>query len=239
MDCRKTFLLLVASLAGTFGCSTITSKDPPTSLCVEAANCMVGQSSNPDMPLEKKQEMHEQARKAYQLALKRSPNDPAALAGLARLYVAMENHDRAVETYGKAIVAAPNEAVLRFELGMCHAQHKEWKPAIDAFKEAQRLDPDNRKYGMTLGFTLARAGSYPESLACFKATGMTDAKAHFCLARMLHHLQQDQMCRTELELALKAEPSLPGAQEFLAELNEPAGNNPVKEASFEVDETSR
>ena len=78
------------------------------------------------------------------------------------------DHDRALATYGKAAQTHPKEASVWFELGMCHARHKEWEPALQSLRKAVGLDPENRQAVNALGFCLARAGRSEESLAIFK-----------------------------------------------------------------------
>jgi tetratricopeptide (TPR) repeat protein len=105
---------------------------------------------------------------------------------------------------------------------MCYARKKEWTPAVQDFQKAVELDPENRPFANTLGFALARAGQYDESLRCF-ARLQGEAMAHYQLARMLQHLQQTDLCRQHLELALAKDPKLDAARQMKDPLDGRAG----------------
>jgi tetratricopeptide (TPR) repeat protein len=100
---------------------------------------------------------------------------------------------------------------------MCHARKKEWEPALKCLRKAGELDPENRQFSHNLGYCLARSGRYEESLACFTKTD-GEAKAHYNLARMLHHMQQDDLSRQYLRTAVEKDPYLIPAKELLAQL---------------------
>src|SRR5262249_42139448 len=145
---------------------------------------------------------------------------PAHLA-LARLYEKLHDSDRALATYREALRVQPKDATIWLEMGMCQArQHDSWEAAVDSLKTAYELDPENRQYAKTLGFCLARAGHYDESLACLKRT-VGEAEARCDLARMLHHLHQDAASRQQLQLALQMNPQLEAAQQLQAQLDAP------------------
>jgi tetratricopeptide (TPR) repeat protein len=101
---------------------------------------------------------------------------------------------------------------------MAQARQKQWEPALAHLKEASDLDPENRSYETTYAYTLARAGKWQESYQAFCKLG-TPAEAHYNLARMLHHLQQDDASREHLALALQADPNLASARQMLASLS--------------------
>jgi len=211
MDRRTSFLCLVPLVVGAVGCATTTAIDgiPAASadrqqqvrLLAAAADCAAHRANNSTIPPAEQQEMRERARKSYEQVLAMSPKNLQALTGLARLYATTGDQGETVTAYQRAIEAAPKDAELRYELGMYHARNKEWDAAIAVLQAARDLEPKNHKFDKTLGFTLARCGRWDESLACFQAAGMTDAEAHLKLARMLHHLQHDELARQHLELA--------------------------------------
>ncbi len=70
------------------------------------------------------------------------------------------------------------------------------------------------------GRLLAQVGRYPESLDCFvRSSG--DALGHYRLARTLQHLQQPELSRQYLELALQKNPNLAMAQAMRTEMDGP------------------
>lgn len=159
----------------------------------------------------------EEARKAYLQALKQDPTYVPAHLGIARLFELQNNHARALEHYRKALKLAPNDSRNWLEVGMCHARHKEWNQAIEHLRKASQLDPDNQSCGKYLGLCLARAGKPDEALLCLlNVEG--EAQAHYTVARMMHHLKQDEASKQYARQALVADPKLEGAQQLLNEL---------------------
>jgi tetratricopeptide (TPR) repeat protein len=183
-------------------------------------------ASEPGRTAADQAELLNKARLAYQKALEIDPKDAAALLALARLYSSLGDYERAVATYNRAIQSHPKETALRYELGMCHARFKKWEPAIQSLQSALQGDPDNRRYRYNYGLCLARARRYGESLLVLeKLEG--PANAHYDLARMMYHLDQDEACKEQLRMALAKNPNLVGAQQLLAEL-ENATPSPAK-----------
>src|SRR5262249_55009869 len=132
------------------------------------------------------------------------------------------------------------DAKLWFELGMCHARRKAWEPAIDNLRKGSDLDPENHYYVNVVGFCLSRAGRFEESYQYF-ARVQGEARAHYNVARMLHHVQREAECRQHLDLALKARPDFEPARQFLAELQAPTADPAVQPAAHEetIDEAAR
>jgi tetratricopeptide (TPR) repeat protein len=162
--------------------------------------------------------MLEQARKAYLQAIATDPNYLPAHTALANLYLTQGDQERCFAAYQKVLKAHPKEASLWYGLGMCYSRLKRWDEAVANLRKAHELDPDNRPYANTLGYCLARAGRYEESLGCFREL-VGEAQAQYNLARMLHHLKRDDLSRQHLQLALRAEPQLAPARQLLAQLN--------------------
>jgi tetratricopeptide (TPR) repeat protein len=167
-------------------------------------------------PAEQEQ-LREKARSAYQEALKVHPNDRQALMALARLYDTCGDQEHAVATYNRAIQVYPKDALLRHELGMCYARCRDWDLALQNLEKAVQADPENRRYGVALGLCLARAGHFDQSFTVLaKLQGA--ANAHYNLARMLHHLKQDEASKEQLRQALAENPNHLAAQQFLTAL---------------------
>jgi tetratricopeptide (TPR) repeat protein len=237
MDCRRT--LALALVVGTAGCTVsktlpttasgeqvavevrkerdLPKRKPQASTCVAFGAISEQTAADPKRPPVERDQMRERARKAYQQALDIDPKNRSALTGLARLYDEQGDHERAVDTFRKAAKAHPKEASAWFDLGMCHARHKEWEPALENLRKAVEGEPGNRQYSNAYGFCLARAGRYEESLAAFRKVG-GDAEAHYNLARMLHHVKEEELSKQHVQLALHLSPGMTPAQELLAEL---------------------
>ncbi|HXG09327.1 MAG TPA: tetratricopeptide repeat protein [Gemmataceae bacterium] len=239
MDCRRSVVLGLALLGGVLGCSLrkthselapsdaladmrpereLPKRTPRAKTCVEYGRLCESEARSPQRSPAEQEELRDRARKMYQQALQIDPkNLPAALA-LARLYTSLGDHERAVATYQKALKHHGKDPAVWSELGMCYARRKEWEPALKCLRKAVDLDPENRQAAHNLGYCLARAGRYEESLTCFTKTD-GEAKAHYNLARMLHHMRQDDLSREHLWKAIAKDPQLLPAQQLLAELD--------------------
>lgn len=177
-------------------------------------------ANHPDRSPTEREQLRDQARRAYLRALEVDPKYLPAHVALAKLHEAQEEHAKALEIYRKAAKLHPKDVQLCIEIGMYQARHKQWDEAIVQFRKANQLDPDNRQCTRLLGHCLARAGHCEESLVCLKKV-MSEAEAHYTIARMLHHVQKDDLSRKYLNQAIQANPALQPAHELLAELNRP------------------
>jgi Tfp pilus assembly protein PilF len=167
-----------------------------------------------------REQLLDTARKYFQQALKIDPKCGDAYLGLARTYQDLGDTTRCVATYDTALKIFPKDPTFYFELGMFQAKQKDWASALANLKTAVSLDPENRNYLNTYGYTLARAGRFEESFACFKPT-VGEAQARYNIARMLHHVQQDDASKIQLRLALQIDPGLADARKLLNELDNP------------------
>jgi tetratricopeptide (TPR) repeat protein len=234
MDCRKSLLAALTVLAGSLGClggkpllapgegpetagPTLPKKAPQASTCIAFGDFKSKEAADPHVPEELRGPMREQARAAYEQALLINPNSVPAYVGLARLLSMQGDMEHALGLYEKALKVNPNEALVWYEMGMCHTRLKEWEPARAHLDKALSLDPQNRQYATTLGFCLARMGQYEESLALFiRLVGQ--AEADYKVARMAHHLKQDDVCIELLHRALQEKPDFAPARRMLNQL---------------------
>jgi tetratricopeptide (TPR) repeat protein len=253
MDGRRTLVLSFGLLTGSLGCAhdaglpvsanptpppQVVAKEPELpprtakpGTYIELGNFSMQEANDPRRSSVEKEQYYEQARRSYQKALEVEPKNLQALAAMARYYSAIDDRPRAVATYRRAVQLYPREALLYQELGMCHARWREWEPALANLSHAVELDPENRPLMRSLAYCLARVGRYDESFAMF-ARMDGEARAHYHLARMLHHLQEDELSKEHLRLALRLQPDLAGANQLLAELESPSGQTGTSAASY-------
>jgi tetratricopeptide (TPR) repeat protein len=252
MDCRTTFVLALG-LVGAAGCVPQTSiptvpapppvvekaKEPPRhppkspETCVSLGDFFAAQAAGAPQGSAQQERLYDQARMEYQQALDIDAGCMTAYLALGRLYANTGDHARAVAAYQKGLEKHPKQAPLWFDLGMCHARSKEWDAAIKALRRATELEPENRQYQNVFGHCLARAGRYDEALAAFR-NSVGEARAHYNLARMLHHMNQDAEARQHLQAAVRAEPTLEEAHRLLAQLEGRAPADPaLMQAGFE------
>jgi tetratricopeptide (TPR) repeat protein len=248
MDCRKYLVAALTLLGGVAGCSSRQPTPPPSAKVQtaaakpsieenlpkktpKAATCVAyGVFSEREAaatqlnPVEREKKL-DMARRAYEQAVSIDPSSLPAIQGLARVHLQLGDQERAISVYRQALKKLPKEASLWYDLGMCHAKRKEWMPAAQSMQTALDLDPGNRDIAKTLGFTLARAGRIDESVACLSKV-LGPAQAHLNVARMLHHLNQNDLSRQHMHLALQADPNLaraPEGQELLTALQGQTG----------------
>jgi tetratricopeptide (TPR) repeat protein len=192
-------------------------KQPLPSTCVALGDVRARTALDPKCPTADQERLRDEARRAYQQALDIDPNHLGALTALARLYVSMEDYERAIATYRRAIQGHPSDASLQHDLGMCYARRKDWDPALACLKRTVEMDPEKRLYSHSYGFCLARAGRFEES---FTALAKSEGKprAHYDLARMLEHMNQEELGKQHLLQALAEDPKFNEARDMLAAL---------------------
>lgn len=192
-------------------------KAPKAATCIAFADFRAQEASNFERPPLQRQQLQEDARKAYQQALDTEPENLQALVGLSRLYVQMEDYQHAQMGYEKAAIAHPKQGGVWFEMGMLHARKKEWNKSLDCLAKAVEFEPENRQFLNTYGFALARCAKFEESLKVFMRTN-EPAKARFQVARMMQHVGKNDEARELLTKALAEKPDYPEARELLANM---------------------
>jgi Flp pilus assembly protein TadD len=207
--------------------STVTLKHkekdapPKPQVLVAAGQLLAGEAAAEDQSPQRQAQLREQARLQYEKAIKIDPKHIDAYIELARLQVAVQDRQQAKSTYQKAIKIAPRNPTAWYELGVCHNYDQEWQQAVHCLREASRLDPKRREYLNAMAVVLSRLGRYDDSLMIFQQTS-SEAEAHYRLSRTLQHLNQPELSRLHLQMALQKDPQLGPARDMLAELTPPA-----------------
>ena len=237
MDCRKGLLLFVGLLVPLSGC-TLRSvgeirregaepageegvKKPET--FVAFADFRAAAAFAPETPPETQPVYREEARMGYLKAIEIEPRHVPAYLALARLQQAGNEMVPALETYKRALAVTTEDATIWYEFGMCQARQKQFDEAARSLQKACELRPDDKKCQETMGYTLARAGRWAESLSMLAGV-LGEARAHFGLARMLQHMNQPEEARQYVAAALSRDPDLPGARELFVSLGGPSGS---------------
>jgi tetratricopeptide (TPR) repeat protein len=253
---RKGLLLAVSLWTGLTGCSSRQTEDsgpqqtgeppkaaskdlpkrqPKASTCVAMGQTSERAAEGPNRTPFEQQQLREQARRAYQQALRTDPGNLEALSCLGALYLQLNDNSHAVETYRKATEVAPKKASTWYELGMCQARLKDWQSAIPALQKAVELDPENRPLVHTYAFCLARAGNYDASYAAFCKVDQP-AVAHYNLGRMLMHMKEENLAREHLRQSVQLDKDNAAAADMLVKLDEGAAANvpsPIQPVKFE------
>jgi tetratricopeptide (TPR) repeat protein len=168
--------------------------------------------------------LRDEARMAYQQALKVDPGNLDAARSLGKLYTKTGDLERALDTYKKAMAKHPKDAELWYDLGLCHNRRKDFAESVRCFNEALKIDPENRAYLKTLGFTLAYRGQIDQGLTyMIRAQGA--ALAHYNIARVLVQRDQPDQAQQHLRIALRENGQLEDARELLTALENPNGTS--------------
>jgi tetratricopeptide (TPR) repeat protein len=161
--------------------------------------------------------LRDEARKAYQQAIKLDPTSLEGTRHLGRLYVKMGDTDRALETYKKAMPKHAKEGGLWYDMGLCHTRRKDFRESIRCFNKALELEPENRDYQKMLGLTLAWVGQLDQGLA-YLTRAQGSPLAHYNIARVLEQKNQTDLAKHHLRIALRENAQLEDAREMLAQL---------------------
>lgn len=261
MDCRTSWTLALSLSVGLSGCLPTAAKNavmPGTEMNMANSQPPPGAEIQKEVPgpktrpvgvaiayanmkesegdkttdVEMQVKLRDVARQAYQETIGIDPKNLQAQVGLGRIYSKLGNHDKAVETFTKTIKQYPKESMVWYELSMCHNRRKNWNEAIVCLNKALEVDPENRLYPQTLGYTLARAGRIEESLQVL-GRQYGPAQAQFTVARMMFHLKQPEQAKRHLLKAVELDPNFEKAQSFLAFLNQPE-NLPIPVAAADL-----
>jgi tetratricopeptide (TPR) repeat protein len=197
--------------------ATVANKMPQASTCASYGGFREGEALDSHTPPERRQVMLNQARVAYEQAVKTDPQYVPAYLGLARVYSNLGDTHQAQAACEKAAAVRPKDPTVWYTSGMCYARAQQWGPACENLDKAVQLDGTNRQYGTALGYCLARAGRFEDSLAIFTPL-VGKADAYYKVARMAHHLHRDDLCKDFLRNALEAKPDLAEARKFLQKI---------------------
>lgn len=171
-----------------------------------------------DPPPANRDHLLDVARQGYQKALNKEPKNKAALLGMARLYSRIGDRDHAMEYYRKYLQLNPKDHETIHEIAIVHARWKDWAGSVAWCEHALKVDPENRTYRKTMGFSLARGGKLDDGFGVLCQV-MPEAQARFSMARVMDHMNMPDASRQQLQLALQADPNFTQAREFLAGLD--------------------
>jgi Tfp pilus assembly protein PilF len=177
-----------------------------------------------DPPPPNKDAILDSVRSGYQRALKQDPKHKDALLGIARMYAKIGDKSHSAEAYEKYLKVYPKDAEVMHEIAMKRAQMKDFAGAVAMCESALKFDPENRSYCKTMGFCQARIGQWDAAFASLSKV-MPEEQVRHNLAGMLDHMGQGEMSRTQLQLALKANPEYAPSKDFLNELMDPNDAN--------------
>ena len=164
----------------------------------------------------------------YKRALQEWPNDLRLLLGYARLKDRMGEAQEALRLYQRAAKANPREPAVPNNLAVHFARRGMLREAIGAQDRAIQLRPAEPRYRNNMAMLLVEAGRPQEAYFHLRAV-YDDAVAHYNLGFLLNKKGQAQAAAQEFTVALRLNPDMAPARQWLNRLAAAAGPRPAGE----------
>jgi tetratricopeptide (TPR) repeat protein len=113
--------------------------------------------------------------KAYEEALKRSPNRDDIYISLGNLHFSEEKYDKAAQAYEKAVSIWPSSDN-HYALGQAYLNAGQYSKADHEFNTVLRMDPDKPNGNYGLGLNFSKQGRYEDAILQFKQAVRIDPK---------------------------------------------------------------
>lgn len=194
---RAPSLVLLSVLALVSACDKKAEVDPAEAAAklradLDAANTRLRNNKNED------------AAELYQKVLAQQPDQPEALAGMARIRSAAGKTEEALGLIDKAIAAKPDEAASHGLRGELLAKLDRHADAAAAYGKAFELAPDKSEYGLPQGIQLKLAEKYPEAEAVLRKVEELDPQAQFVNTELGDVLRAQKRLDESLKTYMKA-----------------------------------
>ncbi len=162
------------------------------------------------------------AAKQYQAALREKPDYLPALLGYARLQDRLGRTDEALRLYRRAVKSNPKEAAPAYNnMGLCHARQGRIDDAVAAMIEAVKLAPKNPLYRNNIASLLVDRGRFREAFGHLRAVHR-EAAAYYNMGYLLNKKGRTQAAVQHFTLALRANPSMTQARQWIQYLKKDA-----------------
>jgi tetratricopeptide (TPR) repeat protein len=169
------------------------------------------------------------------------PNSVLAHQLSGEMMEAMNNYDGAIVQLKKAVDMAPQRPGGHYRLGDAYMSQAQWESASEQFQAELTVDPANCMAWWKLGsVVLLKNGSPEDALrdiekALSMCPGMTNARVD--RARALVKMNRTAEAATDLEAAVKADPSEPSTHFLLSKVYRSLGR--AQEAQAEMQTFSK
>ena len=160
----------------------------------------------------------EEAEQQYKRALKDAPNDLRVQLGYARLKDRMGNFKESLAMYQQAAQLHPQDPSAFNNLAVHYARHSMLREALGAMERAAQLRPKEAKYRNNMATLLVEMGKPQEAFTQLR-TVYDEAVAHYNLGFLLNKKGQPEAASREFAAALRANPTMVSAQQWLNQLN--------------------
>lgn len=164
----------------------------------------------------------------YKRALQEWPNDLRLLLGYARLKDRLGESQEALRLYQRAAKANPHEPAVPNNLAVHFGRHGMLREAIGAEDRAIQLRPAEPRYRNNMAMLLVEAGRPQEAYFHLRAV-YDDAVAHYDLGFLLNKKGQARAAAQEFAVALRLNPGLAPARQWLDRLAAGPGPRPASE----------
>lgn len=178
---------------------------------------------------QEQQKQYPEARVSYQKALDHDPKSVEALLGLSRLEQLAGRSQEAERYLLKAQKLRPQDALVRAGWGEYHSARQQWPQAIEKYREAVELAPDEPLYKHQLAVIFAKSGDWDAALAAFTLLVGT-GEAHYNIAFLLREQGKLLEAEEHLQRAVAANPELDIAANMLAKVRRERGVGNVADA---------
>jgi len=110
----------------------------------------------------------EEARDSYEAALQVDPSNAKACRGLGNVLHAQGAGPRAISLYKRAIELDAGDVEHYVTLGMAYQQSRQWRNALDTFRQGSRCQPDRADLWVGTGKALLELGRIEEAADAFR-----------------------------------------------------------------------
>ncbi len=162
----------------------------------------------------------DKAMEQYTKALEAEPQNPSALASVARLHEKREQHAEAVDYFNRALKVAPNDASLYNDLGLTYSKMGKHAEAVEQLQRAIAIAPSTTRYANNLAVVQMNGGQTDNAMQTL-LKAHEPAKAHYNMAWMYYQRQDVTSARTHLGQALQIDPSMDRAKELMDKIGTP------------------
>jgi protein O-GlcNAc transferase len=164
------------------------------------------------------------------------PDEPYPHFQLGFTYAGLKRADDAKSEFSRAIALDPKMAAAHMNLGLV-LMDSDPAAAAEAFRHAAELQPTESRPRFLAGFSLERAGKFPEAIEQYRAAlalSPKDYEAHFALGRVLLRANDaagaEEQLRAAIALRGDAAPAKLGfASALLAQKKYEAASNSLAE----------
>ncbi|MBX7082742.1 MAG: tetratricopeptide repeat protein [Nannocystaceae bacterium] len=144
------------------------------------------------------------AEKLYNEILQAHPDQPQALAGLAKLRLQDDKLDEALSLADKSIAAKADDATVHALRGDVLARKGDHAAAAAAYGKAFELAPDKSEYGLPHGVQLKLAKKYDEAETVLRKVAELDPMAQFVYTELGDVMRAQNRLDDSLKTYMKA-----------------------------------